>query len=261
MLAALRRALLGSDELNESDLSEASGVEAATIRHLWRAMGFPDPAPGARAFTPADAHALRGVGAVLDARGEQTVVQDARVLSSLLAGAANVIARRLSGDIRDYQGAGIPAAQAAELVESRLIDVSGLLEYLFRRQLLTELTRQVTADIDRLGATVTQPMTVIFADLVGFTALTKELEELEIDRLVARFQAIAFDVVAAAGGRVVKTLGDGAMVVCDEVDVGLEVAITLAGSYARGGRHARRARRAWRTDRCSLSKATSSARR
>ena len=61
---------------------------------------------------------------------------------------------------------------------------------------------------------------MIFADLVGFTTLSEQLEDDELAALVSRFQSVAFDLVAAGGGRVVKTLGDEVMVVCEDVDVG-----------------------------------------
>ena len=93
VLGALKQSLLGEDEFDESQLSLVSGVAPATIRRLWRAMGFPDAEAGSRTFTRADATALREVSALLASRGEQAVVEDARVLSSLLARAADVISR------------------------------------------------------------------------------------------------------------------------------------------------------------------------
>ena len=232
MLRALKRALLGEDELDESQLSLASGVAPATMRRLWRAMGFPDAEPGSRTFTRADAAALREVSALLALRGEQTVVEDARVLSSLLARAADVISRGLTGDIESDRQARIPNEGSAEAVQLRVREISALLDYLFRRQLLTELGRQVTADAGSLNASGPRLLAVIFVDLVGFTTLSEQLEDEELAALVSRFQAVAFDLVAAGGGRVVKTLGDEVMVVCEDIEVALTLATTLAGSYA-----------------------------
>ena len=78
----------------------------------------------------------------------------------------------------------------------------------------------------------TQHAAVIFADLVGFTSLTEQLEDEELAALVSRFQSVAFDLVATGGGRVFKTLGDGVMVVCEDVNIGFRVATALANSYA-----------------------------
>jgi sigma-B regulation protein RsbU (phosphoserine phosphatase) len=232
LVAALKRALIGEDELDESELSIASGVAPATIRRLWRAMGFPDAEPDSRTFTRADVIALRDVAAVLASRGEDAVVEDARVLSSLLARAADVIARSLTGEIANDGQARGANADAAAVVHVRLLEISALLDYLFRRQLLTELTRQVIATPETATRSATQPAAVIFADLVGFTTLTEQLEDDELAALVSRFQSVAFDLVATGGGRVVKTLGDGVMVVCEDVDIGFRVATALANSYA-----------------------------
>ena len=232
MVAALKRALIGEDELDESGLSRASGVAPATIRRLWRAMGFPDAEPDSRTFTRADVIALRDVAAVLASRGETAVVEDARVLSSLLARAADVIARSLTDEIESDGQARGANADAASVVQVRLLEISALLDYLFRRQLLTELTRQVIASPDTATRSATQPVAVVFADLVGFTTLSEQLEDDELAALVSRFQSVAFDLVATGGGRVVKTLGDGVMVVCEDVNIGFRVATALANSYA-----------------------------
>src|SRR5438477_7650869 len=108
VLTALKLALLkGPDELDESQLSSAAGVDVATTRRLWRAMGFPDVEPDTRAFTRADLDALQRLGAALAARGDETVIEHARVLSSLLARAADVVATSLAGDIAGYRRAGL----------------------------------------------------------------------------------------------------------------------------------------------------------
>ena len=81
------------------------------------------------------------------------MVEDARVLSSLLARAADVDLQSLAGDIESYRQAGVPdAGRGCRVVQLRVVEISALLDYLFRRQLLTELTRQVTADADSLDA-------------------------------------------------------------------------------------------------------------
>jgi sigma-B regulation protein RsbU (phosphoserine phosphatase) len=234
VLGALKLALLGGrDELDEAQLSSTAGVEVSTIRQLWRAMGFADAGPGTRAFTRADLDALRRVGAALASRGEETVIDHARVLSSLLARAADVVATSLIDDIGSYRRAGLPDADtaAAAVVQLRLLEISALLDYLFRRQLVTVLTRQLTAD-SQVRASAEQTAAVIFADLVGFTTLSQQLEDDDLALLVTRFQSLAFDLVARSGGRVVKTLGDEVMVVCEDIDAAVGVATALAKAYA-----------------------------
>jgi sigma-B regulation protein RsbU (phosphoserine phosphatase) len=232
VLGALKLVLLGDEELDESQLSSEAGVTPAVARRLWRAMGFPDVEPGTRAFTGADVDALRRVGAALATRGEE-VLEHVQVLSSLLARAADVVAALIADDVERYRGAGLADtdAAAAAVAQLRLFGVSAWLDYLFRRQLLTELTRRLTGD-SAAGSTSEQSAAVIFADLVGFTALSQQLEEDDLAVLVTRFQSLAFDLVANSGGRIVKTLGDEVMVVCEDVHAALGIATRLTNAYA-----------------------------
>jgi adenylate cyclase len=71
-----------------------------------------------------------------------------------------------------------------------------------------------------------------FADLEGFTALSQQLPEDELARVVDRFETIAYDVVSSHAGRVVKMIGDEVMFSADDVVAGADIALLLAESYA-----------------------------
>ena len=75
-------------------------------------------------------------------------------------------------------------------------------------------------------------MAVGFADLVGFTALSSTLDDDELADVVDRFTELAYDRVATAGGRVVKTVGDEVMFAIDELGAGVDLAVGLADAYA-----------------------------
>ena len=69
---------------------------------------------------------------------------------------------------------------------------------------------------------VDRRLAVGFADLVGFTRLTRRLEEEELGELVESFETTSADLVAAHGGRLIKTLGDEVltrivMPICEEL--------------------------------------------
>nr|WP_249420029.1 adenylate/guanylate cyclase domain-containing protein [Rhabdothermincola salaria] len=103
-----------------------------------------------------------------------------------------------------------------------------VLEFVWRRQLAAAARRRVLR-----GAVPgeTPPVCVGFADLVGFTAQTQQLDQAALARVVGRFESIAYDVVARHGARVVKTIGDEVMFVADDVRTGAELALELARSY------------------------------
>ena len=75
--------------------------------------------------------------------------------------------------------------------------------------------------------------TFLFADLVGFTALSIEEGDEQAANVATRFQREVRYLAARHGARVVKSLGDGAMVRAqdagDAVRLGLELANGLDG--------------------------------
>ena len=75
--------------------------------------------------------------------------------------------------------------------------------------------------------------TFLFADLVGFTALSIEEGDEHAAETATRFQRTVRELAARHGATVVKSLGDGAMVraedACDAVQLGLDLANGLEG--------------------------------
>jgi adenylate cyclase len=73
--------------------------------------------------------------------------------------------------------------------------------------------------------------TVGFADLVGFTVLSQQLEDHALAHLVDRFELMAYDIITSRGGRVVKTIGDEVMFATDAPAAGVDIALSLAEAY------------------------------
>jgi adenylate cyclase len=69
-------------------------------------------------------------------------------------------------------------------------------------------------------------MTVCFADLVGFTRLGERIEPDELGAIAGRLGTLATE-VAEPPVRLVKTIGDAAMLVSPETDALLEAALKL----------------------------------
>ena len=67
-----------------------------------------------------------------------------------------------------------------------------------------------------------------FADLVGFTALAQQVTDVELAEVVDQFERLAYDVVVAGGGRVVKMIGDEVMFLVDDPVCAAEIALGLA---------------------------------
>ena len=69
-----------------------------------------------------------------------------------------------------------------------------------------------------------------FADMVSFTQVSRELEEIELARVVEWFEETAADIIAACGGRLVKTLGDEVLFSAESPTIGAEIALTIAAA-------------------------------
>lgn len=227
LLHALAQAFVGTPTLSEEELAAGSGVDPELARQLWAAMGFVAVEPRSVAFTRSDLDALAKVSGTLSSRPPEVVVQQTRVLSSLLARVADVVAESMSGDITALRESGMNDTEvaAATIAQTQLVDTSGLIDYLFRRQLVTSLAHQLTGS--RSEERAGEPVAIFFADLVGYTALSQEMGDEELASLVTRFQSIAFEVIGSGGGRVVKTLGDEVMVVCEDPAAAAEMACRL----------------------------------
>ena len=71
-------------------------------------------------------------------------------------------------------------------------------------------------------------LVVGFADLVGFTALAQQVSDEELAEVVDQFERLAYDVVVAGGGRVVKMIGDEVMFLVEDPVAAAEIALGLA---------------------------------
>jgi adenylate cyclase len=193
-------------------LAAAAGLDEELARRLWRAVGFPDVPSGVAAFTDRDADAARLALAQAPERDieEGTLLQQVRVISGSLARVASVEAEGIAELLTEMQAshASDEEIALAVLSDTRLADVGVLIDYLHRLQLRAAVWRQMV-----LAAAPDIAIAVGFADLSGYTKLSAALDASDLSELVGRWEAVAYDTIAANGARVVKTIGDEVMYV------------------------------------------------
>lgn len=203
----------------------------ADARKFWRALGFPDPDPDDRAFSEMDLEMLRMVDALLRLQliERDVAFQFARVIGWSMQRVAqahiDAIEARLAAEIAD------PAEQelATQRAELLIPTVPRVLEYTWRRHMQSAARRRIMGD--HLAADGQQARCVGFADLVGFTALAQEADDMELAAVVERFETTAFDIVSGHGGRVVKTIGDEVMFEASEPAAAVSIALDLAHAF------------------------------
>jgi adenylate cyclase len=237
----LESALLGeSPALTSETVAEAAGVTVEEARRLWRALGFPDAGEEA-AFTAADLAALSTlVGAVrAGAIDFDTAVRITRALGQTMARLADWEVGTLSVRVEQLESGdeatGSRIGSALRLADQVAVPFEQLLLYAWRRHLTAAVAR-----VEALGANDedlhTTEVTVGFADLVSFTALSNRMHEDRIGDLVEVFESRCQDVVAAQKGRVIKTLGDSVLFVSEDPRRAMDIALTIVEVIGRDNR-------------------------
>jgi adenylate cyclase len=226
------RAILGEvPRMTTEDVVAGSGLSVEDARRIWRALGFPDVGD-ASAFTSADRTALRRLTAAI-ADGPldfDTALQLTRAASHNMARLADWQVATLSQFVERLEasddGTGSRILTAAKLMDAVKPPLEQLMLYAWRRHLAAAVLR-----VEALGANDADlhivPLTVGFADLVSFTRLSTGVNEARLAELAEEFESQCFDIIAAAGGRVIKTLGDSVLFIADSPSVGVSLALDL----------------------------------
>lgn len=224
---AIERILLGGGrQYTRAQVAELSGVSAERASALWRALGFATQDDDAAVFTDGDVLALRLT---------DQLIQNGILDPSLATSTARMIGQHMSRlaesqilMLRDVLAANPELAaderQLARLVEHLTPELETLQNFVWRRHLAAYAGRMLAAPDEEVDE---RSQVVGFADMVGFTSLTRRATEQELVDVVDRFDALAADVVAENRGRIVKMLGDEVLFVADSPADGAEIALTL----------------------------------
>lgn len=210
--------------LDIDEVAAASDLGIDRIRSLWGALGFAAPRAGERIFSATDVEQFRAVAELVDSglASPEVVIQMTRVLGASMArvaaAQADVIANR--GTVEGVDTGDIGVGWFGETF-------AAVLEQVWRRHLQAAVRARLTAPSGPESPTTA----VGFADLVGFTALSQQLDTIALAAVVERFETVAYATVGAHGGRVVKMIGDEVMFTVDDPVAAVACALDLAESY------------------------------
>ncbi|MGA8744493.1 MAG: adenylate cyclase regulatory domain-containing protein [Solirubrobacterales bacterium] len=238
-LLPVERALAGEGpRYTAREVAEISGIDFELLQRATAAMGIPYPDPDVRALTEADVETARRVKAFSDAGlPEEGIVQVARTIgigtSRIAEANRELMIRTLMqpGDTeRDL------ALRFAAAAEQMLPVFEPILLYALRSHLLEQVRRDVigAADIAAGAPGATAEVAICFADLVGFTKLGEEVPTEELGLIAGRLEVLA-TAVAEPPVRLVKLIGDAAMLVCAEAGAMVEAALRMVEAAEREG--------------------------
>jgi adenylate cyclase len=227
LLVVSKTALGGEPRYTTEEVAERAGLPAELSRRLWRGLGFPDVDPTEKAFTDADVEALSTVNTMIQVglTDPDVMLQLTRVVGSSMARVAEAqLSAAATGRQAPHLGE-LAAVGAGAALDTQ----ARLLEYVWRRHMQAAALRRL---VEPSSGAPSLDLAIGFADLVGFTALSQELDEHELARVVSRFEVLAYDAIAARGGRVAKMIGDEVMFAVGKVDAAVEIGLALAEAYA-----------------------------
>jgi adenylate cyclase len=212
------------------EVAELVGGELELLQRASAALGLPYPDPDERILTDADLEAARRTKAFYDAGlPEDGILQVARTIGMATAriaeGNRELMIRTLMqpGDTeRDL------ALRFADAAENMLPAFEPTLLYALRAHTLEQIRRDVIGAADLASGEIRGSVdrAVCFADLVEFTRLGEEIAPEELGSVAGRFEEMAA-IVAEPPVRLVKMIGDAAMLVSREVEPLLDAALEL----------------------------------
>ncbi len=238
-LLPVERALAGAGpRYTPREIAEISGVELSLLQRSTAALGVPYPDPDVRALSEADLEAARRVKAFRDAGlPEEGMLQVARTIGMGTARIAEanreLIVRTLMrpGDTeRDL------ALRLAAVTEQMLPLIEPTLVYALQVHLLEQVRRDVIGAADLASGEIdgTVEVAVCFADLVEFTRLGEEIAVEQLGQVAGRLEELA-TAVAEPPVRLIKLIGDAAMLVSGDTAAILAAALALVGAAEEEG--------------------------
>lgn len=244
MVARYLEARYAPEDPPAFDLPEAAaraGITVATARKLLDAIGLPD---GSDFLNLEDVEFLGGWSRVVDAgMGEDAILQLLRVYRDALARVGEAEIRLFHFYVHErLRAAGLTgealAAESRARAQRLLPLIEPSLRY-FHRVAFAAANREdmllhIGAGAETSLDTPAQlAVGIVFADLSSFTPLTEAMGDEAASRVVQRFAALVYEAAARWSGRVVKQIGDAAMLVFFDPQAAVSFALDVVEAARR----------------------------
>ncbi|MFD3704235.1 adenylate/guanylate cyclase domain-containing protein [Nocardia sp. NPDC058658] len=230
---SVEEALLGGPRrYTRTQVAEQSGVPEAESRRLWTALGFPANEDDEVDYTQSDITSVTNfrsmkVVAASDIRQQAAA---ARTIGQGMARLAEWQADLVLAEIKVRAESADPAIALEERIraatESTMASIDQLQSYVWRRHLAAAVARSNEAQ----GGGSMRTLAVGFADMVGFTRLTRHLHPDELSTLLEAFESTTTAAITDNGGWVIKNVGDEVMFAAETAEDGAYIALAIQES-------------------------------
>jgi class 3 adenylate cyclase len=223
-----------------ADAAARAGVDQGLFGRLWAACGLRDEF----AANEYDLEAIRCLAAAIQGgMPEEAMLQIARVFADALGKVAEANIRLFHYYVHErLRAEGFTGSELVAATQSMSRPLSLLIEptitYFHRKAWIRALREDFVVHVaeccppstaDAPGSVV---LTVLFVDLVSFTALTAAMGDSVAAEVVESFSDIVLDSASRWNGRVVKQIGDEFMVVFDDVTDALTCGLEIEARTA-----------------------------
>ncbi len=238
-LLPVERILSGGEErLTASQVAERAGVDEEFLERNWRALGLALSAPDAPVYTERDVESVKRVQVLRDAGvPDEGILEVARLMGMTMSqlAAAN---RRLIADAFMQEGDTEydVATRFAAATQAFMPLVGESLSYILALHLREQIRHDAfnLAELSSGRAASADEVTVCFADMVDFTQLGETLDPEALGTVTGRLGELAAAAVEPPV-RLVKLIGDAAMIVGPDPEPVLESALEIVEAAANEG--------------------------
>lgn len=230
VLLPVELALTGEERYTLPEIAEKTDLDEEFVFDAVMALGLPRPGRDERRATEGDLESMRAVKYYLDfGISRRALLEIMRVIGDGMANTAQAVSQH-AGQVLIEPGdseralAERFAETASELMPKAGPLMQGLLRVHMREQVREGIVSRAQRETGRLAGA--REVAIAFADLEGFTRLGERIAPDDLGRLAGRLSELATR-VAEPPVRLVKTIGDAAMLACFDVPALLGAAHAL----------------------------------
>jgi adenylate cyclase len=230
-LLPVERVLAGEGKLyTQEEVAEETGLDVEFLHEAARALGVPVREPGDRSITEEELELSRSAKVLLDAGIPRDAFLDltsvmTRSMSNIAASFASVFGEAFLRPGDTERDLGLRYAEALRHLGPL---AAPTLEQMFNLRMREQMRQGVITQAELQSGQLpgAQPIAVGFVDIVGFTKLGEDAPPDDVGAVVRRFERAVADAVGPPV-RLVKTIGDAAMLVAPEPAPVVDAVVSL----------------------------------
>jgi adenylate cyclase len=225
-----------------AEFLSTAGPRASLLPSVYVALGLPEPDPSSALHTDEEERFRQFLEGWRLAPSDETLIRAARLIAEgtrvATVGWAELLDEQVVGPAQErlYRGEVERFPEEVRRAFTTLVGLQPLMmQWLMERYLEQRIVASIVEGFEQFFASRNlgpppgpiAPPAVVFVDISGYTRLTEERGDEVAVRFATTLQRKADAIASSNDGRLVKLLGDGAMLRFPDAERGLEAALAL----------------------------------